>query len=129
MPLYRVALLSFIAIITMVNPLAVVPSFIALTDGTSRGVRARIALLAGIACVAVLTVFLLAGNYIFRFFGITVPAFQIMGGILFLVNALRTLVSDERRAYNSGGEKRAEDSDFEKAEVDHERQLRRSQLL
>src|SRR5437867_12549362 len=118
MPLYRVALLSFIAVITMVNPLAVVPSFIALTDGTSRGVRARIALLAGVACVAVLIVFLLAGNYIFRFFGITVPAFQIMGGILFLTNALRILIADDRRAYNVGGEKRMEDHDVQKAEID-----------
>src|SRR5256885_3112033 len=118
MPLYRVALLSFIALITMVNPLAVVPSFIALTDGTSRGVRARIALLAGIACVAVLTVFLLASNYIFQFFGITVPAFQIMGGILFLTNALRILIADDRRAFNAGGEKRMEDHDVEKAEID-----------
>src|SRR5438477_6640094 len=118
MPLYRVALLSFIAVITMVNPLAVVPSFIALTDGTSRGTRARIALLAGLSCVAVLIVFLLAGNYIFQFFGITVPAFQIMGGILFLTNALRILIADDRRAYNVGGEKRMEDSDVEKAEID-----------
>ena len=38
-PLTRVALLSFIALITMVNPLAVVPSFIALTDGASRRTR------------------------------------------------------------------------------------------
>ena len=118
MPLYRVALLSFIAVITMVNPLAVVPSFIALTDGTSRRVRARIAFLAGISCVAVLTVFLLAGNYIFQFFGITVPAFQIMGGILFLTNALRILIADDRRAYNVGGEKRLDDRDVEKAEID-----------
>lgn len=118
MPLYRVALLSFIAIATMVNPLAVVPSFIALTEGASRRSRASIALLAGISCVAVLTVFLLAGNYIFKFFGITVPAFQIMGGILFLTNALRILVTDERRALNVGGEKRMEDSDVEKAEID-----------
>src|SRR5439155_7331756 len=118
MPLYRIALLSFIAVITMVNPLAVVPSFIALTDGTSRRTRAAIALLASIACVAVLIVFLLAGNYVFKFFGITVPAFQIMGGILFLTNALRTLVADDRRAYNVGGEKRMEDSDVEKADID-----------
>src|SRR5436309_12918310 len=118
MPLYRVALLSFIAVITMVNPLAVVPSFIALTDGTSRRVRARIALLAGISCVAVLTVFLLAGNYIFQFFGITVPAFQIMGGILFLTNALRILIADDRRAYNVGGEKRLDDSDVEEDAYD-----------
>ena len=118
MPLYRVTLLSFIAVSTMVNPLAVVPAFIALTEGTSRRVRASIALLAGISCVAVLTVFLLAGNYIFKFFGITVPAFQIMGGILFLTNALRVLVADERRALNIGSEKRMEDRDVEKAEID-----------
>jgi len=118
MPLYRVALLSFIAVITMVNPLAVVPSFIALTEGVSRRVRASIALMAGISCVAVLTIFLLAGNYIFSFFGITVPAFQIMGGILFLTNAMRILVADDRRAYNLGGEKRMEDRDVEKAEID-----------
>jgi multiple antibiotic resistance protein len=118
MPLYRVALLSFIALITMVNPLAVIPSFIALTEGASRWARARIALLGSISCVAVLTVFLLAGNYIFQFFGITVPAFQIMGGILFLTNAMRILVADERRALNVGGEKRMEDRDVEKAEID-----------
>ena len=102
MPLWKVALLSFAALITMVNPLAVVPSFIALTDNVSRSLRARVALVAGAACMVVLAVFLLAGTYVFKFFGITVPAFQIMGGILFLTTALRTLVVDERRAYNVG---------------------------
>ncbi len=118
MPLTKVALLSFIALITMVNPLAVVPSFIALTDGASRKIRARVALSAGVACIAVLATFLIAGEYVFRFFGITVPAFQIMGGILFLANALRTLIADDRRAHNAGGEKRMEDRDVEKAELD-----------
>jgi len=118
MPLWKVALLSFAALITMVNPLAVVPSFIALTDNVSRSLRARVALVAGAACVVVLAVFLLAGNFVFKFFGITVPAFQIMGGILFLTTALRTLVVDERRAYNVGGEKRMQDSDVQKAEID-----------
>jgi multiple antibiotic resistance protein len=58
-------------------------------------VRASIVLLASISCVAVLTVFLLAGNYIFSFFGITVPAFQIAGGILFVAMAFRTLEEDD----------------------------------
>ena len=102
----------------MVNPLAVIPSFIALTVGTSRKARAAVALTAGIACIAVLTIFLLAGNYVFKFFGITIPAFQIMGGVIFLTNALRTLVDDDRRAYNIGGEKRIEDSDVQKAEIE-----------
>jgi multiple antibiotic resistance protein len=118
MPLTKVALLSFIALITMVNPLAVVPSFVALTAGIPRRVRASVAFVAGAACMAVLTLFLLAGNYVFKFFGITVPAFQIMGGIIFLINALRTLLEDDRRAFNAGGEKRVEDADVNKVRFD-----------
>ena len=119
MPLSKVVLLSFITLVTMVNPLAVVPSFVALTDGVSRTGRARVALIAALACIVVLTIFLVAGNWVFQFFGITVPAFQIMGGIIFFINALRTLVEqDDRRAFNIGGEKRIEDSDVEKADID-----------
>jgi len=112
-PLYRVVLLSFAAVMSMVNPLAVIPSFIALTDRVARRTRARVAFVAAAGSVVVLVTFLLAGNFLFQFFGITVPAFQIMGGILFLVNALRTLVIDDRRS-----EKQMEESDVEKAEVD-----------
>lgn len=118
MPLSKVALLSFIALITMVNPLAVIPPFVALTDGISQRVRASVAFLAGMSCIAVLTLFLMAGTYLFKFFGITVPAFQIMGGIIFLTNALNTLVADDRRAFTMGNEKRTEERDVEKAEID-----------
>ncbi|HJQ39461.1 MAG TPA: MarC family protein [Thermoanaerobaculia bacterium] len=119
MPLSKVLLVSFTTLITMVNPLAVIPAFVALTEGVSRGGRARVALGAAIGCIAVLALFLLAGNYVFQFFGITVPAFQIMGGVIFFTNALRTLIErDERRAYNIGGEKRMKESDVERAEID-----------
>jgi multiple antibiotic resistance protein len=118
MPLWKVALTSFVALITMVNPLAVVPSFVALTARLPRAARASVAFVASLACVVVLMVFFLAGNYVFQFFGITVPAFQIMGGVLFLVNALQTLIADERRTYSAGEEKRVEESDVEKADID-----------
>ena len=119
MPLSKVLLVSFVTLVTMVNPLAVVPSFVALTDGVSRSGRARMALISSIACIVVLAVFLVAGNWVFKFFGITVPAFQIMGGVIFFTNALRTLIEqDERRAYNIGGEKRMADRDVERAEID-----------
>jgi len=114
-PLWKVALLSFAALITMVNPLAVVPSFIALTENVSRTTRSSVAFVAGVSSMIVLAVFLIAGNYLFDFFGITVPAFQIMGGVLFLTTALRTLVTEDRRV---PGEKRMIDEDVEKAEVD-----------
>jgi multiple antibiotic resistance protein len=118
MPLSKVALLSFIALITMVNPLAVIPAFVSLTDGVSQRIRASVAFIAGMSCIVVLTLFLLAGTYLFKFFGITVPAFQIMGGIIFLTNALNTLVADDRHAVTMGGEKRTEERDVEKAELD-----------
>lgn len=118
MLLKAVFLPSFIALITMVNPLAVVPSFIALTSRESRRIRFQVALIAGLSCVIVLTIFLLAGNWVFQFFGITVPAFQIMGGIIFLTSAMRTLVDDERRAYDVGGDRRMEEKDVKKAEMD-----------
>ena len=115
MPLWKVALLSFAALITMVNPLAVVPSFIALTVNIPRSTRMNVAFVAGIACTIVMAFFFIAGNYLFAFFGITVPAFQIMGGVLFLTTALRSLLTEDRRA---PGEKRMIEEDVEKADVD-----------
>lgn len=100
MPLWEVTLTAFVALITMVNPLAVIPPFLALTDGALRRHRREVALIAGFGAMGFLLFFLLAGNFVFRFFGITLPAFQIMGGIIFFTNALRTLVDDDRRFRN-----------------------------
>ena len=40
---------------------------------------------AAVTCFFVLTVFALAGSLIFRFFGITLPAFEIAGGLILLL--------------------------------------------
>ncbi len=93
----HIASIAFIALITLVNPLAIVPSYLALTEGALRASRPKVAFYASLSAVAVLTLFLFAGEYLFRFFGITIEAFQIMGGILFLTRALRNLVADEHR--------------------------------
>jgi multiple antibiotic resistance protein len=100
MPLWEVALTAFVPLITMVNPLAIIPPFLALTDGPLRAKRSEVALVAGLGVVFFLVFFLFAGNFVFQFFGITLPAFQIMGGILFFTNAIRTLVDDDRRFRN-----------------------------
>jgi len=105
----------------MVNPLAAIPAFMAITDAEGlRKYRRRVALYAGAGTSAILLMFLLAGDYLFQFFGITVPAFQIMGGIIFFTNALRTLVEDERRIKNLGGTKRSEDHLTETIELREE---------
>jgi multiple antibiotic resistance protein len=114
---HEIALLSFTALITMVNPLAVIPSFVAMTASLTRSARARVALLAGLATMVVLAIFLAAGNLVFQFFGITIPAFQIMGGLVFSANALRTLTENTDRRIQLGGDKRLEDHALAEAEA------------
>jgi multiple antibiotic resistance protein len=100
MRFWEVALTAFVPLMTMVNPLTIIPPFLALTDGPLRSKRHEVALVSGVGVIGFLVFFLFAGDFLFKFFGITLPAFQIMGGILFFTNALRTLVDDDRRFRN-----------------------------
>jgi multiple antibiotic resistance protein len=75
-------LVSFGSLFSIVDPFAAVPIFLALTGGMPREAQARAALRASVTCFAVLTLFGLAGGFIFTFFGITLPAFKIAGGVL-----------------------------------------------
>jgi multiple antibiotic resistance protein len=80
------ALVTFTSILFLVDPIAVVPTFLAITQGESIERRHSTARRACIAATILLVVFAAAGNLIFRAFGITLPAFRIAGGaILWLV--------------------------------------------
>lgn len=90
------------------DPFTVVPVFLALTGAQPHAVQVRTALRASLTCFVVLTVFAVAGGFIFSFFGITLPAFKIAGGLmLFGVglemmrakrSATRTTSEEEREA-------------------------------
>ena len=69
--------------------------FVALTGRLPRE-RHRVAVRACLAAGAVLAVFAVAGGAIFSFFGITVPAFQIAGGMLFTILSLREVQGDRQ---------------------------------
>ena len=58
--------------------------------------RRSIAFRASLAAAIILALFALTGGAIFGFFGITLPAFQIAGGILFTTMGLTTLRHDDR---------------------------------
>jgi multiple antibiotic resistance protein len=80
------ALVTFTSILFLVDPIAVVPTFLAITQGESVEQRRATARRACLAAAILLIVFAAAGNLIFRAFGITLPAFRIAGGaILWLV--------------------------------------------
>jgi len=70
------------SLFSIVDPFAAVPIFLALVGQQARAGQNGVALRASLTCFAVLTAFAAAGSLIFTFFGITIPAFKVAGGIL-----------------------------------------------
>lgn len=87
----RFSLLALSSIFFLVDPFAALPTFLAVTAGVDRNRRRSMARKASITAWVVLTAFALAGQYIFRMFGITLPAFEIAGGIILLLIGLDML--------------------------------------
>lgn len=91
----KFVVLAFSSLFSVINPIEAAPIFVSMTQGAP-GERRRIAVRACLAAALILTLFALTGGAIFGLFGITLPAFQIAGGILFTTMGLTTLRSDER---------------------------------
>ena len=80
------ALVTFTSVLFIVDPVAVIPTYLVITQGQTQQQRHHTALRACIAAGLLMTVFGIAGTWIFKLFGITLPAFRIAGGfILWLV--------------------------------------------
>jgi multiple antibiotic resistance protein len=94
---WQFALLAFSSLFSVINPIGAAPLFVAFTEGSSPAQRRRIAGRACLAAAAVLLAFTAAGGAIFSLFGITVPAFQIAGGLLFTVMAFRNVTTEEKQ--------------------------------
>lgn len=94
---------TFVAIFVIVDPFAVVPIYLSLTEGYSPEALRQTRRKATKLALAILCTFGLTGMGIFRVFGITLPAFQIAGGILLLLlgiaqlNASRSRVQPEEQ--------------------------------
>lgn len=89
--LFDFAFLTFWSLFAIVDPITTVPTFLAMTGTNTREERIRMARLASVIAGSVLLVFALAGEMVLKAFGITVPAFEIAGGILLLIVALDML--------------------------------------
>jgi multiple antibiotic resistance protein len=85
------ALTAFASILFVVDPVGAVPGYLAMTEGDGAGKRQRTAWKASIAAVVVMAVFAAAGKLIFRLLGLTMPAFQIAGGVILFIVALDML--------------------------------------
>jgi multiple antibiotic resistance protein len=85
------ALVSVSAVFFVVDPIGVVPIFIAMTQGDSpekmRGTARRASLVAG----GLLIFFALFGTFLFKVVGVSLSAFRVAGGIVLLITALDML--------------------------------------
>lgn len=89
--MFEYAVLTFGSLFAIVDPFAAIPTFLAMTANDSPAQRRRMARTACITCAGVMSAFALTGPAIFKTFGITLPAFQVAGGLVLLLSALDML--------------------------------------
>lgn len=100
----RFSLLALSSIFFLVDPFAALPTFLAVTSDESPAKRQRTARRASMTAFVVLTVFAFIGQYIFKLFGISLPAFEISGGIILLLIGLDMLNAKRSATQESPGE-------------------------
>lgn len=104
MSLTEYTLLAVSSLFVIVDPLATVPAFLAMTPDCTPQQRIK---MAGLACwvtLGVLLGFAYGGQYIFRFLGITMPAFQFAASIVLFLVALDMLRAQRSRVQETSEE-------------------------
>ena len=74
------ALLCFTSFFTLTNPLGTMPVFLTMTHGMTDKERQSIVRRATIVSFITIMVFVFAGQFLFKFFGISTDGFRIAGG-------------------------------------------------
>lgn len=82
----------FAALFSVLNPIGTVPIFVGLTQHDSQKERSRISLWTAINVFIILLVSFFIGQYVLAFFGISIDALRIAGGLI-IVNSGFSLLS------------------------------------
>ncbi|GGH08045.1 MarC family protein [Silvibacterium dinghuense] len=98
------SVLALSSIFFLVDPFAAMPTFLSITAGMDKQRRKAIARKGCITCFIVLSSFALAGQLIFKMFGITLPAFEIAGGLILLLIGIDMLEAKRSPTQESSGE-------------------------
>jgi multiple antibiotic resistance protein len=97
MTLLGYILFAFSSLFIIIDPLATIPAFISMTPDDTVEDRQRMARLACTVMAVVLILFALAGKWIFKFLGITMPAFQIAASVVLMIVAIDRLRAQRSR--------------------------------
>jgi MarC family membrane protein len=74
----------FLALFSVLNPLGAIPIFVGLTQDDTKAERSRISLWTAINVIIILTISFFIGEYALKFFGISIDALRIAGGIVIM---------------------------------------------
>ena len=100
---------TFVTLFVVIDPLALVPLFLALTRGKPAEARRRIAIRACLTAIGILTVFGAFGEAVLAFAGISMPAFRVAGGLLLFLTALDMLFERRTKRRENQAEEAEED--------------------
>ncbi len=92
--MFDYALSAFVTLLLVVDPVGLVPAFVAATSGLVEQDKRAIALRAPLIAAAVLVVLAICGNWLLRQLGIGLAAFQIAGGLLLFGVSYRMIFGD-----------------------------------
>ena len=84
-------LLCFTSFFTLINPLSTMPVFMTMTAGLSEKERTHTAQKASIVALITIIIFALSGQLLFKFFGISVNSFRVVGGVIFFIMGMDML--------------------------------------
>ena len=76
------ASLCFTSLFTITSPLSTMPVFLTMTQSLDEKERRAVAIRATLVACCALLLFVLAGQFLFKFFGISTNGFRIVGGII-----------------------------------------------
>lgn len=72
----------FAALFSVLNPIGTVPIFVSLTQDYTKQDRSRVAVLTAFNVFTILIISFFIGEYVLSFFGITISALRIAGGLI-----------------------------------------------
>ena len=93
-----------IALFIIVDPIGNIPIFVGLTGNMSDNQRKKVFNVATLVGFVLLLVFAFTGNEILTIFGISIESFEVAGGILLLIIAIRILISGSMHEQNESPE-------------------------
>lgn len=76
------ALWCFTSLFTITSPLSTMPVFLTMTQSLDERERRAVAIRSTLVACCALLLFVLAGQFLFKFFGISTNGFRIVGGII-----------------------------------------------